>query len=80
MKKSLLYTYGVLILLTLTTALVSNSIIMSTFAVSLIMLFSAVKFLLVAFQFMELKKSNSFWKMSLSLVLGLMILLIILIV
>lgn len=80
MKKSLLYSYGFLIFLTLITALVSNSIIMSTFAVSLIMLFSAVKFLLVAFQFMELKKSNSFWKMSLSLVLGLMILLIILIV
>jgi heme/copper-type cytochrome/quinol oxidase subunit 4 len=57
--------------------MVSNSIGVSTLAVSLIMGLSAIKFVLVAFQFMELKKANSFWKITLSLVLGLMVLLII---
>jgi hypothetical protein len=73
MKKSLLYTYCLLILLTIITALVSTSIEMSTLTVSLIMGLSAVKFLFVAFQFMELKKANSFWKVSLSLVLSVML-------
>jgi hypothetical protein len=41
------------------------------------MVISAVKFLLVAFQFMELKKANPFWKVSLSLVLMLIILLVV---
>lgn len=78
MKKSLLYTYGVLLFLTITTALVSTSIEVSTLAVSLIMGLSAIKFLLVAFQFMELRKANSFWKICLTLVLALIILLVLL--
>ncbi|UQD54945.1 cytochrome C oxidase subunit IV family protein [Flavobacterium sp. K5-23] len=77
MKKSFIYTYAVLLFLTITTAIVSTSIEVSTLAVTLIMGLSAIKFLLVAFQFMELKKANSFWKITLSLVLGLMILLVI---
>ncbi|UFH34422.1 cytochrome C oxidase subunit IV family protein [Flavobacterium acetivorans] len=80
MKKSLLYTYGVLILLTLTTAFVSNSITVSAFAVSIIMGISALKFILVAFQFMELKKANSFWRITLGLVLGLIILVVVTII
>lgn len=78
MKNSLLYTYGVLLLLTITTALVSTSIEVSTLAVSLIMGLSAIKFLLVAFQFMELRKANPFWKICLTLVLALIILLVLL--
>ena len=78
MKKSLLVTYGVLIVLTITTALISNASSFSTVAVALIMGLSAIKFLLVAFQFMELKKANSAWKYTLVIVLTLMILLIIL--
>ncbi|HEY4617549.1 MAG TPA: cytochrome C oxidase subunit IV family protein [Flavobacterium sp.] len=78
MKKSLLFTYGALIFLTITTALVATSIEVSTLAVGLIIGFSAVKFILVAFQFMELKKGNSFWKVSLSLVLGVVLLSILL--
>jgi heme/copper-type cytochrome/quinol oxidase subunit 4 len=77
MKKSLLYTYGLLILLTISTALVSTSMQVSTLAVSLIMGLSAVKFGLVALQFMELKKANSFWKITLFLVLVVMLILII---
>lgn len=78
MKKSLLFTYGILIFLTITTALVATSNEVSTLAVSLIMGLSAIKFILVAFQFMELKKGNSFWKVSLSLVLGVVLLSILL--
>jgi hypothetical protein len=77
MRKSLLLVYGILIVLTLTTAFVVNSMMISTFVVSLIMGLSIFKFLLVAFQFMELKKANSFWKVSLSLTIGLIVLFII---
>jgi hypothetical protein len=77
MRKSLLFVYGILIVLTLTTYFIVNSMMISTFVVSLIMGLSIFKFLLVAFQFMELKKANSFWKVSLSLTLGVIVLLII---
>lgn len=79
MKKSLSTTYAILLVLTISTALVSVLVKASTFAVSIIMGISAIKFLLVAFQFMELKKANSFWKISLSLVLALIILLVLII-
>ena len=77
MKKSLLYMYVLLLVFTLITALVSSSMPVSTLTVSLIMTFSVVKFLLVAFQFMELKKANFFWKMSLSLDVGFLFLVIV---
>jgi hypothetical protein len=35
---------------------------------------SVLKFLLVSFEFMELKKANAFWKVSLISVLGLIVL------
>jgi len=77
MKKSFIFTYVLLILMTAATALVSASSVISKTAIFLIMGISAIKFLLVAFQFMELKKANSFWKISLILTLGLIIILII---
>jgi heme/copper-type cytochrome/quinol oxidase subunit 4 len=76
MKKSFIFTYIPLILLTAATALVSTSSAISKIAIFLIMGISVIKFLLVAFQFMELKKANSFWKISLILTLGLLIILI----
>jgi heme/copper-type cytochrome/quinol oxidase subunit 4 len=76
MKKSFIFTYILLILLTAATALVSTSSAISKIAIFLIMGISVIKFLLVAFQFMELKKANSFWKISLILTLGLLIILI----
>ncbi|WP_339918686.1 cytochrome C oxidase subunit IV family protein [uncultured Flavobacterium sp.] len=79
MKKSLLVTYGLLIVLTITTALISNSTSFSNVAVALIMGLSGIKFLLVAFQFMELKKANSAWKYTLIIVLALIISLVLLI-
>jgi len=78
MKKSLFLTYGLLLLLTVATALISILNIISIVVVSLIMGISAIKFLLVAFQFMELKKANVFWKSSLIFVLTLIISIVIL--
>jgi heme/copper-type cytochrome/quinol oxidase subunit 4 len=78
MKKSFIYTFILLLLLTLSTALIASSGKISKGAVFLIMGISAIKFLLVAFQFMELKKANSFWKVSLILVLGIIVLTIVL--
>lgn len=73
MKKSLIFVYGALIVLTLLTALLSNAMVVSPLAIALIMGFSVLKFLLVSFEFMELKKANPFWKVSLVAVLGLIV-------
>lgn len=79
MKKPFVYTYIALIVLTLTTALFSSSTTeISKFSVATIMIISALKFFLIAFWFMELKKANTFWKVTLSLVLSLIVTLIIL--
>jgi hypothetical protein len=77
MKKSLIITYGTLLMLTLSTAFVASSIAISKGIVLLILMISAIKFLLVAFQFMELKKANPFWKVSLLFILFLLIFLIV---
>lgn len=78
MKKTLLFNYGLLILLTISTALISNIVTFPALAVGLIMGLSMLKFILVSFEFMELKKANSFWKMSLISILLLIVLLLIL--
>ena len=74
MKKTLFITYGLLIVLTASTALISNTMSVSGLAIILIMGLSVLKFLLVSFEFMELKKANPFWKVSLISVLGLIVL------
>ncbi|MDI5949977.1 cytochrome C oxidase subunit IV family protein [Flavobacterium yafengii] len=74
MKKTLFITYGLLIVLTASTALISNTMSVSGLAIFLIMGLSVLKFLLVSFEFMELKKANPFWKVSLISVLGLIVL------
>ncbi|TDE30422.1 hypothetical protein E0I61_05350 [Flavobacterium ranwuense] len=74
MKKTLFITYGLLIVLTVSTALISNTMSVSRILIILIMGLSVLKFLLVSFEFMDLKKAHSFWKVSLILVLGLIIL------
>ena len=78
MKNTLIFSYGLLILLTVSTALISNFFTLSPIAIGLIMGLSALKFIFVSFQFMELKKANSFWKMSLILVLLLIVLSVVL--
>ncbi len=61
MTKTISYTLAILILLTLTTAMVSNYVNLKIGAL-FIMLLSGVKFIFVAFNFMELKKAHVFWK------------------
>lgn len=74
MKKTLLFNYGLLILLTISTAVISNFVAINSLAIGLIMGLSALKFMLVSFEFMELKKANLFWKVSLIFVLFLIVL------
>ncbi|WP_052273177.1 cytochrome C oxidase subunit IV family protein [Flavihumibacter solisilvae] len=64
MKNKNSITWIVLMLLTIITAF----LIGPRYAAILILLISAMKFLLVAFQFMELKKAHSFWKVSMIIV------------
>ncbi len=65
MKKHLFLTvWLVLIILTITTALVSNSALTIKQAVILILGLSVIKFLGVSFYFMELRKAHLFWKIS----------------
>lgn len=77
MKKSLILIYVLLLILTLTTSCIAGFSVFSKIGATLIMALAAFKFLLVAFQFMELKKAHSFWKISLIITLGLFVVLII---
>lgn len=77
MQKNLIITYGFLVLLTVATAFISSSMAISIVGLGLIMGISAIKFLLVAYQFMEIRKAHIFWKTSLLSVLGLLLLVLI---
>ena len=68
MKKQLTLIYGVVLLLTVFTVILSKFSI-NKIAVIFILALSGLKFLLIAFHFMELKKANNFWKVTLSLFL-----------
>ncbi len=72
-------TYFILLLLTVSTALLSNNKNICQISTILIMVISAIKFLLVAFQFMEIKKANPFWKVSLTLVITVIVLVVLVI-
>ncbi len=60
MKINPIITWIILIVLTIASALVSK--LESSFVVLLALIFSALKFLGIAFQFMEMKKAHVFWK------------------
>jgi len=62
MKTKNTLTILVLFVLTISTALVSNFGTEWNWLALTIMGISAIKFLLVVFQFMEIKKAHSFWK------------------
>lgn len=64
MQKKLIYTFVLLLLLTLVTVVITNSSLNFFIKKCLILILFSVKFLLVAFQFMELKKAHSFWIIS----------------
>jgi heme/copper-type cytochrome/quinol oxidase subunit 4 len=59
--KRLRITLGLLILFTVTTGLVSGYL-HGTTAAYIILVLAAVKFNLVAFEFMELRRAHHFWK------------------
>ncbi len=62
MGRNHIYTLATLFILTLATAVISQQVNMAVTGSILIVGLSAIKFLLVAFNFMELKKANIFWK------------------
>ena len=62
MQKKDIYTLALLIVLTLTTAFFSIFYGNFKFVVLIILTLSGIKFISVAFQFMELKKAHNFWK------------------
>lgn len=59
-QKSFFYILILLIVLTVISAIVSNSEL--AIASQIIMFLAALKFLVVAFYFMELRHANVFWK------------------
>lgn len=77
MKNSLTTIYVLLLIATVATACVSGSFAVSKAVGVLIMALATIKFLLVAFHFMELKKAHAFWKVSLIGTLGLIVLLVV---
>ena len=62
MKKKDLITLAILTILTISTALLSTTFNSIKYVSFFILILSIIKFVLVAFQFMELKKAHSFWK------------------
>lgn len=78
MNKTEIITWIILLGLTITSALFSE--IQSKCSVLIIMVFAALKFIGVAFQFMELKKAHTFWKVLLVSFLMIYTLLILIII
>lgn len=58
--KKLIITLAVLIILTIVTAIISNT--STGFAVTAILILAMLKFIGVAFYFMEMRRAHSFWK------------------
>lgn len=76
MRKDLTIPLIALIILTMITIAVFNSSLTVLIKNVLIIGISYIKILLVAYYFMELKKANLFWKISLTGLMGLIALLI----
>ena len=62
MQKKDIYILALLIILTITTAYFSNLENGLKLVGLVILILSGIKFITVAFQFMELKKAHNFWK------------------
>lgn len=60
MEKKAIITWIILLILTIVSGIISTQ--SYTFIPIIILLFAAFKFLGVAFDFMELKKANTLWK------------------
>ncbi|AMO19529.1 hypothetical protein B0A78_12205 [Flavobacterium columnare NBRC 100251 = ATCC 23463] len=63
MEKHLIKTYSFLLILTLLTLVLQPLEINHIIKIGLIMLIFSIKFLVIAFEFMELKKANIAWKL-----------------
>jgi len=72
MKRKDIYTLGTLFVITIITAVFSN-LESIKYVAFFILLLSGIKFLFVAFQFMELRKAHSIWK---GLLIGLLVIFI----
>ncbi len=70
MKRKDTITLGFLFVLTILTALFSTSFNSLKYVTVIILVLSGFKFLLVAFEFMELKKAHNLWK---GLLIGLLV-------
>ena len=64
MKKELSITWILLLFLTVASAFIANYYINGNYLVQLILLLAVLKFIGVAFNFMELKKAHAFWKIT----------------
>ncbi|WP_459926166.1 cytochrome C oxidase subunit IV family protein [Flavobacterium covae] len=62
MEKHLIKTYTLLLILTLLTSFLQTTDIHHIIKISLTMLLFLIKLVVVAFEFMELKKANIAWK------------------
>jgi len=76
MKKKDIYTLIFLILLTVVSAVFAEKSASVKYISLAVLLLSATKFLLVAFQFMELKKAHIFWKILLISYLSIFLLIV----
>ena len=76
MKKKDIYTLFFLILLTLVSAVFAEKSASLKYISLTVLVLSAIKFLLVAFQFMELKKAHILWKILLICYLSIFFLII----
>lgn len=70
MQKKDIITLVTLIILATLTSIISLNLDRLNFAALIILVLSAFKFLAITFQFMELKKANSFWKILISIYLA----------
>ncbi|MFK7001645.1 cytochrome C oxidase subunit IV family protein [Flavobacterium oreochromis] len=79
MEKHLIKSYGTLLILTFLAFILQFIKVNPIGKISFIMFLFSIKFLFVAFQFMELKKANIAWKLIIITILILIVLPVILI-
>ena len=70
MNKTLTWTFGLLALLTLAALLISHLAITPSTKTPLILMLFSCKFLLVTFQFMEMKKAHVAWQAAIITILA----------
>ena len=64
MKKEIIFTWILLLFLTIASAFVANYYTNGDYLVQIIILLAILKFIGIALNFMELKKAHIFWRMA----------------